>query len=42
MPPPEATPAPGVAIPPAVVAPIANQPMVDALPANNDNAGGNL
>ena len=37
MPPPIAASAPGVAIPPAAVAPI-----VDAPPTNNDNVGGNL
>ena len=31
--------APAAAISPAVVAPVANPPVVDALPANNDNAG---
>ena len=33
---------PATAIPPAAVAPIANPPVVDALPINNNNAGGNL
>ena len=42
MPPPVVTPAPGVAIPLAAVAPIANPPIVDAPSVNNDNAGGNL
>ena len=28
--------------PTAAIAPIANPPVMDALPANNDNAGGNL
>ena len=32
--------APTTAIPPAVVAPIANPPVVDAPPVNNNNAGG--
>ena len=32
--------APTTAIPPAVVAPIANLPVVDAPPANNNNVGG--
>ena len=32
--------APTVAIPPAPVAPVANPPIVDAPPANNDNAEG--
>ena len=32
--------APAAAIPPAIVAPIANPPIVDAPPANNNNAGG--
>ena len=40
MPPPAAAPAPDTTIPPAIVAPIANPPIVDAPPANNDNAGG--
>ena len=40
MPPPAVAPA---AIPPTAIAPVAtNPPVVDALPANNDNAGGNL
>ena len=34
--------APVAAIPPVAVAPIANPPVVDALPVNNNNAGGNL
>ena len=34
--------APAAAIPPAAVAPIANPPVVDALPIKNNNAGGNL
>ena len=42
MPPPAAAHAPSAVIPPAAVAPIANPPIVDAPPANNDNAGGNL
>ena len=33
---------PAAAIPPTVVAPIANPPIVDAPPANNNNTGGNL
>ena len=32
--------APAAAIPPAAVAPIANPPVVDALPANNNNTRG--
>ena len=32
--------APAAAIPPAVVAPIANPPVMDAPPANNNNARG--
>ena len=36
----ELTPAPAVAILPTVVAPIANPPVVDAPPVNNNNAGG--
>ena len=32
--------APAAAIPPATVAPVANPPIVDALPANNNNTGG--
>ena len=35
-------PAPTAAIPPAVVAPVANPPVMDAPPANNNNAGGKL
>ena len=38
----ELMPAPAAAIPPAAVAPIANPPVVDAPPANNNNAGGQL
>ena len=34
--------APTAAIPPVVVAPITNPPVVDVLPINNNNAGGNL
>ena len=30
------------AIPPVAVAPIANPPVMDALPANNNNDGGNF
>ena len=41
MPPPTAAPTPGVTIPLAAIAPAtANPPVVDAPPANNDNAGG--
>ena len=41
MPPPAAAPAPAAVISPTAVAPfIANPPIVDALPANNDNTGG--
>ena len=32
--------APAAAIPPTAVAPIANPPIVDAPPTNNNNAGG--
>ena len=32
--------APATTIPPTVVAPIANPPVMDALPANNNNVGG--
>ena len=32
--------APAAAIPPAVVTPVANPHVVDAPPANNNNAGG--
>ena len=34
--------APVATIPPAAVAPIANPPVMDAPPANNNNAGGQL
>ena len=34
--------APAATIPPTTVSPVANPPIVDALPANNNNAGGNL
>ena len=40
MPPPAATHAPDTAIPPTVVAPITNPPIMDAPPSDNDNAGG--
>ena len=43
MPPPAAAPALDATIPPAVVAPVvANPPIMDALPTNNDSAGGKL
>ena len=32
--------APAAAIPPTAVAPITNPPVVDALPVNNNNVGG--
>ena len=32
--------APAVAIPPTAVAPVANPPVMDAPPTNNNNAGG--
>ena len=35
-------PVPAATIPPAIVAPVANPPIVDAPPANNNNAGGQL
>ena len=34
--------APTAVIPPADVTPVANPPIVDAPPANNNNAGGSL
>ena len=34
--------APAAAIPPATVAPVANPPIVNSLPVNNNNAGGNF
>ena len=34
--------APAAAIPPAIVAPVANPPVMDAPPINNNNVGGNL
>ena len=34
--------APAAAIPPTVVAPVANPPVMDAPPVNNNNAGGQL
>ena len=33
-------PAPAATIPPAAVTPVANLPVMDALPANNNNVGG--
>ena len=38
----ELTLAPAIAIPPASIAPVANPPIVDAPPTNNNNAGGNF
>ena len=40
MPPPAAAPTPGTVISPAVVAPVANPPVMGAPPVNNDNVGG--
>ena len=38
----ELMPAPAIAIPPTANAPIINPPIMDAPPANNNNAGGQL